>query len=508
MPPDSFLVHHPLGKCLPGSLHSVVCSLPTMADVYGYEEKKPEILEKLTTGYPRFLPHPLIRRVQAAIAQEKGLQPNGIALVCSEKSGKELLQFAGGLGGFIEKNTFFTIVRLPAEQEAKDRARLFLQHTGTSIGSREAEDWLVHKGLVTAAESEGLTDCDAATASLRVREQLHEIYGTSSPNDIFLTRGGMNAFYAAYRATNALQAPKGRHLWIQLGWLYLDTMRILEKFHSPGHPPIQIYNVFDFAALERLLQERGHEVAGIVTEIPTNPLVQTCDLARLETLARAHGAYLLLDPTIASPCNVNVLSKCDLHINSLTKYAGHKADTMLGALAVNPNSPHAEQLRPLLSAFVEAPYDRDTRRLAHQIGDYKSTVQKINENTRAVASWLRQQPKVDSLYWTFSADTRKNYEAIATGLAGPGSIITFTVHGELKRFYDNLRMPKGPSFGVDFTLCCPFMYMAHFDLVTTPEGRAYLNGLGIPPDLIRLSVGTEPVEEIIAVLKEALDCLP
>lgn len=508
MPTDSFLIHHPLGKCLPGSLHSVVCSLPTLADVYGYEEKKPEVLSKLTTGYPRFLPHPLILRAQAAVAQEMGLLPENIALVSSEKSGKELLQFAGGTGSNIEQHDSFTVIRLPAEQDARDRARYFLQHTGLSICSREAEDWLVKKGILPCIEKEALADCGAANADLYIREQLHEVYGTSSPDDIFLARGGMNAFYAAYRATNALQAPKGKHLWVQLGWLYLDTMRILEKFHSSGCPPIQLYNVFDLIALEELLETKGHEIAGIVTEIPTNPLVQTCDVARLESLARAHDVFLLLDPTIASPRNVNVLNRCDLHINSLTKYSGHRADVMLGSVAVNPNSPYADDLRPLVASFVEAPYERDILRLAHQIGDYKSVVQTINENTCAVAAWLRQHPKVDSLYWAFSPETRKNFEAITTGLAGPGSIITFTVHGDLGKFYDSLRMPKGPSFGVDFTLCCPFMYLAHFDLVTTPEGRAYLNGLGIPPDLIRLSIGTEPAEEIIGVLQEALDALP
>lgn len=478
-----------------------------MADVYGYEEKNPEVLEKLITGYPRFLPHPLIRQVQSIVAGKLGVQPVDILLVCSAKAGRELLEFSGGVGGFLQEHSGLAVVRLPQSKEVRERARFFLQHTGTSIGSREAEDWLVQQGILSSVEPEELFGDGLPLASAKIKNTLHGIYGTRSPDDIFLTRGGMNAFFAAFKATNALQAPQGKSLWIQLGWLYLDTMRILEKFHTAGHPPIQLYNVFDLTSLERLLQERGHEVAGIVTEIPTNPLVQTCDLAQLQALARKHGTFLLLDPTIASPCNVNILKYCDLHINSLTKYAGHRADTMLGALTVNPDSPHADALRPLLAQHTETPYERDIRRLAQQIDAYKATVVKINENTRKIAYWLRQHPAVDTLHWAFSPDTRKNYEAIASDLAGPGSIITFTVHGKLDAFYDRLRMPKGPSFGVDFTLCCPFMYMAHFDLVTTPEGRAYLNGLGIPPDLIRLSVGTEPVEEIIEVLRESLEGL-
>jgi cystathionine gamma-synthase len=54
------------------------------------------------------------------------------------------------------------------------------------------------------------------------------------------------------------------------------------------------------------------------------------------------------------------------------------------------------------------------------------------------------------------------------------------------------------------TLICPFLYLAHYDLVTTEAGRAELAASGIDPDLLRLCVGTEPAEDIIAVLAEAL----
>jgi cystathionine gamma-synthase len=66
---------------------------------------------------------------------------------------------------------------------------------------------------------------------------------------------------------------------------------------------------------------------------------------------------------------------------------------------------------------------------------------------------------------------------------------------------------KGPSFGTEFTLVCPFMYLAHYELVTTDEGRNFLRSIGIDPDLIRISVGTEPIADIIEVFEEALSCL-
>jgi cystathionine gamma-synthase len=83
-------------------------------------------------------------------------------------------------------------------------------------------------------------------------------------------------------------------------------------------------------------------------------------------------------------------------------------------------------------------------------------------------------------------------------------MISFTVASELAPFYDRLRLAKGPSFGLVTSLICPFMYLAHYDLVTTGAGRAELAANGIAPDLLRLSVGAEPAEEIIAALAEAL----
>ena len=63
---------------------------------------------------------------------------------------------------------------------------------------------------------------------------------------------------------------------------------------------------------------------------------------------------------------------------------------------------------------------------------------------------------------------------------------------------------KGPSFGTSRTLLSPFMYLAHYDLVTSESGRALLAEAGIEPELIRISVGIEPYKEIEAVFAESL----
>ena len=83
------------------------------------------------------------------------------------------------------------------------------------------------------------------------------------------------------------------------------------------------------------------------------------------------------------------------------------------------------------------------------------------------------------------------------------SVLSFTLKTPLAPFYDAVRLPKGPSFGMKSSLISPFIYIAHYDLVKTAAGRAELAASGIDPELLRLSVGSEPVDEIIAALAEA-----
>jgi cystathionine gamma-synthase len=111
---------------------------------------------------------------------------------------------------------------------------------------------------------------------------------------------------------------------------------------------------------------------------------------------------------------------------------------------------------------------------------------------------------VKAVYWALHPSSRENYRKVARSETAVGSMITFTLRGSLEKFYDRLSLPKGPSFGMQTTLICPFMYLAHYDLVTTPAGRAELAASGLDPDLLRLSIGIEPVDDIIGALAEAL----
>lgn len=331
------------------------------------------------------------------------------------------------------------------------------------------------------------------------------MFAGTADADLFLANSGMNAVHAAFRAVNDLQSSKGRTAWVQLGWLYLDTIAILRKFTASKDDYIHIRDVMDLGALEGLLAEQGARIAGLVVEVPTNPLVQTPDVARLAELCRAHAVKLILDPSLASAFSVDCLPHADVVVTSLTKYTGNEGDVIAGLAAVNPAGPDADFLRRRIGIIVEPPYARDLARLAAQARNTREVLGRIEESTPKVAAFLAAHPAVRATYWAHEPASRANYLRIARAPGATGGMISFTLRGKLDPFYDRLRLPKGPSFGMRTTLICPFMYLAHYDLVTTPRGRAELEANGLDPDLLRLCVGTEPVGEIIAALGEALD---
>jgi len=487
-----------------------------MRDVCGYEEKDPAVTQHLTSGYPRFVVHPFVRRLAAHfVATMPLLKGRTLWLTSSERMARVLVEVLGVAAGLsaeasakADAQSFardgFHGVSHPESADAFARAKVFLQHIGGFVSSREAEDGLVRASLIAAAFSEETFSGDAA---VEVRRHLRRVLPGTADADLLLAPCGMNAIWAAFRAAADLQAARGRAVWIQLGWLYLDTIAILKKFTAAPADYVYIRDVLDLAGLERVFAKYGQRLAGVVAEVPTNPLIQTPDLPALAALCRRHGALLLVDPSVVSVFNVEVLPHADVVTSSLTKYTASEGDLTAGLAAVNPAGPAATELRRRIAAELEPVYPRDLARLAWQIGRTESVLARIHAHTARVAAFLAAHPAVAEVCWTLAPTSRENYLRLARAPDATGGMITFTLKkiGGLAAFYDRLRLPKGPSFGMTTTLICPFMYLAHYDLVTTPAGLAELAASKLEPDLLRLCVGTEPIEEIIGALAEALE---
>jgi cystathionine gamma-synthase len=334
-----------------------------MAAVRGYEEKDPAVTKSLETGYPRFVVHPFARRLGAELSRKHRLGGRTLWLASSRAMAAALLAHLAEAGVSAEsfERDGVSGVSHPDSTEAALRAKLFLQNIGGFLSSREAEDRLVAMGLSPLPRAE---EAFAGDARAEVLRNLRPLFAGAGEADILVANSGMNAVHAAFRAVNHVQASRGRTRWIQLGWLYLDTIAILRKHTAGAADYIHVAEVLDLAVLERVLQAQGGHVAGVMAEVPSNPLVQTPDVARLAALCRSHGAKLVLDTSIASCFSVDCLPHCDLVVNSLTKYTGSDGDVIAGAVVVNPGLPDAANLRRAAAAAIEPPYARDLARLA------------------------------------------------------------------------------------------------------------------------------------------------
>ncbi len=502
--PSSTLKHYPLGARIPAGTHAVVVSLPTMAAVIAYEEGCADTASLLKTGYPRFKRHPHIERAAQLLAERAGAAGRALFPVCSRRAAADTLAYAAATDARIDAapgDAWFLVSIAAGEADAAERAKRFFQHTGVQISSRLAEDFLVAAGELKEAEPEELFAGDAST---RILDALTPYFAPATAGDITICRAGMNAVYAGFLTARDVQRARGRTIWIQLGWLYLDTPAILKKFLLPDERYEFFGDVFDFAALEKFFAENAGKIAGVITEYPTNPLIRTGDIGKLSALCAEHGVVRVFDPSSAGVVNVDVLPYADLVVASLTKYSGNAGDVMLGAIAVNPAAPFADALRAGIAKYAEPGYARDLARLAAQIGRMESVADAINANAVKLAQWLEKHPSVKRVHWAYSQKSAANYAGIARGPARPGSLFTIELRGPVGAFYDRLRCAKGPSFGTTFTIVCPFAYLAHYDLVTTAAGRAELLARGLDPELIRIAVGAEPFEEIRAVFEEAL----
>ena len=492
------LRYFPLGEPIIESPHAIASSLPTLEDVCGYEECDERVLSAVKVGYPRFVLHPYVRRLTHLFLDREGLTSRFGILVASSNAAGDLSKYAGPGVMTVEVEKGLYLVHCDAaDSERVNKMGGYLQHVGCGISSRQAEAWLLKIGRLFKPYVETFFDGDAR---VEVTRRLAELYGCSA-EDVWVCASGMNAFYTGFRAVQAVQQNRGRTCWVQLGWLYLDSGCVLETFLEDDETLDYCYDVADTDAVIEKLSGLGDRLAGVVVECPTNPLVQICDLERVSEAVRASGGLLIVDPTVASVYNMDVLPYADVLVTSLTKYAAYEGDVMAGSLALNAQSPDYETLRSVVPEFHIAPYIGDLKRLAHEMQDAADRVAVMNANAARLAKFLKAHPAVSKVY--FAADS-VHHTKFARSPDHVGAMISIELAGPMVPFYDRVTVFKGPSFGARTTSLSPFMYLAHYDLVTEEEGRAFLKKAGLSHELIRISVGVEPYEAIEAVFAAAL----
>lgn len=291
----------------------------------------------------------------------------------------------------------------------------------------------------------------------------------------------------------------GDHV-IALDDLYGGTYRLFERVRKRAAGlAFDFVDLTDATALERSLRP---ETRMVWVETPSNPTLKLVDIAAVAERCRAHGALLVVDNTFATPILQQPLAAgADLVVHSATKYLNGHSD-MVGGVVVTAREELAEQLAFLQNSVgaILGPFDsflalRGLKTLALRMAAH-------DRNAQAVARWLADDPRVATVTYPGLPD-HPQHALAARQMRGFGGIVSLEVAGGFEAARAMLTRCRlfalAESLGGVESLANHPAIMTHASV--PPERR---ERLGIGDALVRLSVGIEAPEDLIADLDQAL----
>ena len=480
------LLNHPawqpehLGRPLPNSTHAVSFALPRWSDVVGYEEKTPAVTGHITTGYPRFVIHPLVAEMAKRLADGKPWCLPSPSPRAAKQACDFVCRTSSQPAEIVTREDWQGVA---TTEEGYAALRAFWQHTGLIVSSREAEDRLAGR------------PADPGSGAIRksLRQQLAGFYGCEE-HDVFLAPTGMAAQWAALQVL--MQRAPGLPT-AQFGFPYVDTLKLQQKL---GHGGVLLHDL-EHIETELKAEASKQPLAGAFCEIPGNPLLGSTNLRRVVPILRQMRVPLVVDDVVATPYNIDLSGYADLVVTSLTKFIVGNCEAMGGALICNPRSPYYRELHALAQAqHEELLWGEDARVLDREARDFPRRMALHNRNGLIIAERLRAHPGVERVWypkWEFT----EAYEAVRRPAGGYGALITFLPRDAEHRspaVFDRLEVSKGPSLGTVFTLACPFTLLAHYTELDWAEA------CGVSRHLIRISVGLEDPDLLWTRMERAL----
>lgn len=281
--------------------------------------------------------------------------------------------------------------------------------------------------------------------------------------------------------------------------LYGGVYRLFTKVYARFGLDFTFADVTDLDALERAFRP---ETRLLWLETPSNPLLRITDIAGAAALARKRGVTVVADNTFASPCLQQPLGLgADIVLHSTTKYLNGHSD-VIGGLLVTRNADLAEKLRFLQNAVGAVPGPQDCFLTLRGIKTLGVRMERHCRNAARIAGFLAAHPKVRRVHYPGLPD-HPGHEIARRQQRLFGAMVSIELRAgleESKRFATLTRLfTLAESLGSVKSLLCHPPTMTHASV--EPEVR---KRNGIPDGLIRLSVGIEDVEDLVADLDQAL----
>ncbi len=474
-----------LGAPVPDSPDACSVALPLWRHVVGYEEGDPATLAQLRAGYPRFRFHPVVADLMAEAGRRFAAKKEVAYVFPSRGAAARCCDYVLGRTGLtfrIEPIGACGIHAVVGPDGGEAACREYWQHTGEIVSSRQARSALQRDARKADTENH---------VGAVLRRRIAEWY-EASPEDVFLFPSGMASIHSAILLASHINPGVRR---AQLEFPYLDTFKLHERFSTDAALYASGQDACDGTANSDILDRLRHDgpVGIVTTEVPSNPLLRTVDLAALSAVLREQNAVLIVDDTLATPVNVDVTPWADIIATSLTKFFCGAGDVMAGAAVLVPQSPHYDALSEIFTKQHEdLLWHEDAVALEFRSRDFAARVRKINSTAEALAEHLEKHPAVETVYFP-KFDRGGGYASMMRADGGFGGLISLVPkHPERTAapFYDALAVTKGPSLGTNYTLACPYTMIAHYRELDWAESY------GVSRWLIRVSVGLEDIDDL------------
>ncbi|KIW24531.1 uncharacterized protein PV07_10240 [Cladophialophora immunda] len=538
----SLEIQTPYGTALPPApRHAITVHLPQWQSIVRFRDHDPELFKALKSMYPRFILHKDVLELTEKITEFAGVAGQGCFLFPSLQAARDCKEYATsprrGEGTIPRDKVSIRIFRthrpllyaviFPAESTGTVHG--FWVNAGVGISSRLAEDCLQHisslREVPEGGEDEEPTTDTTATddaARQQVKERIAGLMNRAptdprrtarvSPTDVHLFSTGMASIYWVHRyLLSRYDSPS-----VLFGFSFHSTIHVLEDF-GPGVEFLGLGSGQDLDRLEEHLvtqRDQGKTVQAIWAEFPSNPLLSTPDLGRLRRLADEYGALLVLDDTVGSFCNVDVLDVADIVVTSLTKSFSGYADVMAGSAVLSPLSARYAELKALFDAeHHDDLHVRDAETLEHNSRDYLDRSAVLNRNAEKLVEYLQSKALdptssvTDVFYPTVNHDTLPNYTPYMRKATpefphpGYGCLLSveFRDIEATIAFYDNLHVHKGPHLGAHLTLALPY------SLGVYGNEADWASGYNVRQEQVRISVGLEETEELVDKFRWAVE---
>ncbi|HOZ73741.1 MAG TPA: cystathionine gamma-synthase [Flavobacterium sp.] len=309
------------------------------------------------------------------------------------------------------------------------------------------------------------------------------------------------AFSSGLAATDCLlRSFKAGDEVIAMDDLYGGTYRMFTRIYKDSGIKFHFVDMNDIAKFESLINENTKLVW---VETPTNPLMKLADIAAISKITKAKNILFAVDNTFATPYLQRPLDLgADIVMHSATKYLGGHSDVIAGALIIKDKD-LGDQLHFQQFATGATLGPMDSFLVLRGIKTLHLRVQRHCENGQKVVDFLANHPKIATVYYP-GLPSHPFHEIAKKQMSGFGGMVSFTFKSGQKAdaiaFLEKLEVfTLAESLGGVESLANHPALMTHASI---PEDKR--KEIGITDDLVRLSVGVEDVEDLIADLKQAL----